>query len=365
MTLASTRHTVAGDEAAQDLFTRNGWGDGLPVVPPTPERVERFVAAAGLPAGQVIGRLPEQGQALTLEKIAVNAVAAGCREEYMSVLAATVRALTREPFNLHSTTVSGATAPLLIISGPVVDQLNVNTSFSLFGPGHHANATIGRAVRLILQNLCGGVPGVLDKATFGHPGKYTYCIGESRDLPDAWEPLHAERGVPAEQSAVTVFAGEAPVNARNDWASEPGPILATIADTMLPCHYTGGSVVVVLGPRHAAVMRQAGMGRADVRAELFRLARRSAGALRRAGRLPGAPGPDGEDEARTVVRRPEDILITVAGGDLYGYSAVIPYWVGGHESAPVTEALSAQETERCRIPQSRIPQSGIPQGETP
>lgn len=359
MTLSSTPHAVADDEAAQDLFTRNGWSDGLPVVPPTPERVERFVAAAGVPGGEVIGNLPEQGSALTLEKIAINAVAAGCREEYMSVLIATVRALTREPFNLHSTTVSGATAPLLVISGPVVDQLNINTSFSLFGPGHHANATIGRAVRLVLQNLCGGIPGVLDKATFGHPGKYTYCIGESGTLPGTepgrtpgpWPPLHAERGVPAGQSAVTVFAGEAPINARNDWASEPGPILATIADAMLPCHYTGGSFVVVIGPRHAAIMQRAGMDRAAVREELFRLARRSVGTLRRAGRLPGDPAADDADVMRTVVQRPEDILLVVAGGDLYGYSAVVPYWIGGHESAPVTEALSAQEADRCRIPQ--------------
>ncbi|MFI0367508.1 hypothetical protein ACH35V_06485 [Actinomadura sp. 1N219] len=353
MTLASTPYTVADDDAAQDLFTQNGWGDGLPVIPPTPERVERFVAASGIPADQVIGEIAEQGAALTLEKIAINAVAAGCREEYMSVLVATVRALTREPFNLHSTTVSGATAPLLIISGPVVDQLNVNTSYSVFGPGHHANATIGRAVRFVLQNLCGGIPGVLDKATFGHPGKFTYCIGESRTSP--WPPLHADRGVPADESAVTVFAGEAPVNARNDWASEPGPILATIADAMLPCHYTDGSFVVVIGPRHAEIIQRAGMDKAAVREELFRLARRSVGALRRAGRLPGGPMPDDEGEQRTVVRSPDDILITVAGGDLYGYSAVVPYWVGGHESAPVTEALSAQEAERCRIPQRETP----------
>lgn len=336
MTLTSARHAVADEEAAQDLFTQRGWGDGLPIVPPTPERVERFTAAAGIPADQVIGELPEQGRALTLEKIAINAVAAGCREEYMSVLVTAVRALTREPFNLHSTTVSGATAPLLIISGPMAERLNLNSSFSVFGPGHHANAAIGRAVRLILQNLCGGVPGVLDKATFGHPGKFSYCIAESATA-NPWPPLHADRGVPADKSAVTVFAGEAPVNARNDWASEPGPILATIADAMLPGHYTGGCVVVVIGPLHAGILRRAGMDRAAVREELFRRARRSVGALRRAGRLP--PGPTDEDEMRTIVRRPDDILITVAGGDLYGYSAVIPYWVGGHESTPITEAL--------------------------
>ncbi|WP_219415308.1 hypothetical protein [Pseudonocardia nigra] len=293
MTLTSPRIPVADEEAARELFTRNGWGDGLPVVPPTPERVERFVAASGLAPDDVVGVLPEQGRTLSCEKVAVNAVAAGCREEYMSVLLAAVRALTREEFNLHSTTVSGATAPLLVVSGPVVDQLAINTSYSVFGPGHHANATIGRAVRLVLQNLCGGIPGVLDKATFGHPGKFSYCIGESRTA-NPWPPRHADRGVPADASAVTVLAGEAPINARNDWAAKPGPILATIADAMLPSHYTGGCVLVVIGPLHAAVLHRAGLHKAAVRAELHRLARRSVADLKRAGRRPGPITPEDE-----------------------------------------------------------------------
>lgn len=339
--LTTARIEVADEEAAQDLFTRRGWGDGLPVVVPTPARVGRFVEASGLAPGDVVGVLPEQGRELTVEKVAVNAVAAGCREEYMSVLLAAVRALTREEFCLHSTTVSGATAPLLVLSGPVVEQINVNTSYSVFGPGHRANATIGRAVRLILQNLCGGIPGVMDKATFGHPGKFSYCIGESRDA-NPWTPLHADRGLPADVSAVTVFAGEAPVNARNDWSHEPGPVLATIADAMLPSHYTGGCVVVVLGPLHAAIMARAGMSKADVRSALFGLARRSVADLKRAGRLPGPIAAGDEDEMRPVVRRSEDVLVTVAGGDLYGYSAVIPYWIGGHDSVPVTEPLDPQ-----------------------
>jgi hypothetical protein len=336
--LSSQRHEVADEQAAQDLFVRNGWGDGLPVVPPTPKRVGRFVEASGLAPGDVVGVLPEQARELTVEKIAVNAVAAGCREEYMSVLVAAVRALTRDEFCLHSTTVSGATAPLLLLSGPVVEQINVNTSYSVFGPGHVANATIGRAVRLVLQNLCGGIPGIYDKATMGHPGKFSYCIGESPTA-NPWEPLHAARGVPAEESAVTVFAGEAPINARNDWSDEPGPVLATIADAMLPAHYTGGCVVIVMGPLHAAIMARAGLTRADVQAELCIRAQRSVADLKRAGRLPPtAPGAD--DELRGVVRRAEDVLLTVAGGDLYGYSAVVPYWIGGHDSQPVTEPLT-------------------------
>lgn len=334
-TLSSAGVEVTDEQAVQDLFIRRGWGDGLPVVPPTPERVARFVEVSGVPAGEVIGWVPEQGRELTCEKVAINAVAAGCREEYMSVLLATVRALTDPRFCLHTTTISGATAPLLIISGPVVNQLAVNSGFSVFGPGHQPNATIGRAVRLILQNLCGGLPGIIDKSTFGHPGKYTYCIGESTSA-NPWAPLHADRGVPAEASAVTVFAGEAPIYARNDWSSEPGPILATIADAMKPSHFTGGCFVVVIGPLHAAVLSKAGYDRSDVQAELHRLARRSVVELKRAGRQRGEVKPGDESDIRPVVSRAEDILITVAGGDLYGYSAVVPYWIGGPDSIPVT-----------------------------
>lgn len=350
MPLTSETHVVADHRAVQDLFTQRGWGDGFPVVPPTPALVESFVVACGLAPDTVLGSIPEQGRDVTVEKLAVNAVAAGCREEYMSVLVATVRALTRPEFNLHSTTVSGATAPLLVIGGPVVDQLSVNSSYSVFGPGHHANATIGRAVRLLLQNVCGGIPGVLDRATFGHPGKFSYCIGESTTA-DPWaSPLHADRGADPDDSAVTVLAGEAPINARNDWASTPGPILATIADAMLPSHYTGGCFLVVLGPLHARVLAGAGLSRADVRAELFARARRSVAELRRAGRVPDGD-PRGDDEVVPAVRGPQDILLTVAGGDLYGYSAVVPPWIGGHDSQPVTEALTPDEAGRCQVPQ--------------
>ncbi len=346
--LTSDAYTVADLQEVQDLFLQRGWGDGFPVVPPTPGVVNRFVEASGLAAEQVIGVIAEQAREITLEKIAINAVAAGCREEYMSVLVAAVRALSREEFNLHSTTVSGATAPLLILSGPIVHQININTSFSLFGPGHHANATIGRAVRLLLQNVCGGVPGVLDKATFGHPGKFSYCIGES-DSANPWAPLHAELGIDDDASAVTVFSGEGPINARNDWASGPGPILATIADAMLPSHYTGGCFVVILGPMHAATLHRAGLGKQDIREELCRRASRSVADIKRAGRLPGPVVDADESEMRSAVRSPADIVLTVAGGNLYGYSVVIPPWVGGHESVPVTEALSVEEAGRCQL----------------
>lgn len=340
--LSSAHIEVANEAAAGELFLQRGWTDGLPIVAPTPDLVGGFVAAVGREPADILGELPEQNRSITVEKLAVNAVMAGCRPEYMSVLVATVRALTRTPFNLHSTTVSGATAPLLVVSGPVVSKIGLNSGFSVFGPGHHANATIGRAVRLLLQNVCGGLPGVIDKATFGHPGKFSYCIAESQTR-NPWAPAHDGRGVPAESSAVTVFAGEAPIFARNDWADRPGPILATIADAMLPSHFTGGGVVVVLGPRHAAAMAAAGLSKADVREELFQRARRTLADLRRAGRLPDEPEPDDDTTYRSVVPSADDIFVVVAGGHLYGYSAVVPSWVGGHESMAVTQGLDDVE----------------------
>jgi hypothetical protein len=337
MLLTSATSEVPAEDV-QEYFLRQGWSDGLPVVPPTPERVEAFVSAVGRRPDDVLARIPEQAHEVTVEKLAINAVMAGARPEYMDVLVTAVLAMGRPAFNLHSTTVSGAVAPLLIASGPVVRRIAMNSRYSLFGPGHHANATIGRAIRLLLQNVCGGRPGVIDQATFGHPGKYTYCIAEDDDG-DPWEPLHAARGVEPGASAVTVYAGEAPIMARNDWASEPGPVLATIADAMLPSHYTGGGCVVVLGPRHAGILAAAGMSRDDVSHELFRLARRTESELRRAGRLHGPVGPDEDTTERTVVPRPEDIVLVVAGGHLYGYSAIVPAWVGGHESMAVTLPL--------------------------
>jgi hypothetical protein len=334
--LTSAQVTCADEAEVQELFLRNGWSDGLPVVPPTPERVARVVEATQLEPSTVLGRIPEQGREVTVEHLAVNAVAAGCRVEYTSVLVATVRAMTRPDFGLHSATISGATAPLAIVSGDCVRQIGLNSGFSLFGPGHHANATIGRAVRLILQNVCGGLPSVLDKSTFGHPGKFSYCIAESAEH-NPWEPLHIARGVRSAAGGVTVFSGEGPVNARNDWSDAPGPILATIADAMLPSHFTDGHVVVVVGPLHARILSRGGLTRADVQAELYQRAVRTTADLERAGRLPRGGG--SEQERRHVVPSPDHVVVTVAGGHLYGYSAVVPPWVAGPDSLPVTEPV--------------------------
>jgi hypothetical protein len=348
ISLTSARVDLPGPEAVQDLFQANGWSDGLPVVPPTPELVAEFIAAAGLDPGEVVVDLREQSRTITVEQIAVNTVAAGCRPEYLPVVVTALRAMNEERFNLHSTTVSGATAPLVILSGAAVGLLGANAGFSVFGSGHVANATIGRAVRLVCQNLCGGTPGTVDKGTMGHPGKYSYCIAESGTR-NPWTPFHTDWGLPAEASAVTVFSGEAPIFARNDWSAEPGPVLATIADAMKVSHFTGGGFVIVLGPLHAGILARAGLDRDAIRAALFERSARSLADLKRAGRARGDVEPGDEDTVRPSVERPEDIVLLVAGGHLYGYSAVVPPWVGGHESKPVTLELGRAELDACRI----------------
>lgn len=351
--LTSARHEVDADRVGE-FFIERGWSDGLPVVAPTPERVAGFLDAAGVDGAEVLGEIPEQAATLTAELVAVNAVLAGCRPEYASVVFAAVRAISTERFNLHSTSVSGATAPLVIVSGSAVERFGLNSGFSVFGPGHVANATIGRAVRLVLQNLCGATPGVGDKATFGHPGKYSFCIAEN-NARNPWGPVHTDFGLPADASAVTMFSGEAPVFARNDWSSEPEPILATIADAMLPTHYTGGRFVVVLGPLHAEILARSGMTKSQVTDALAGLARRSVADLKRAGRMPGPSQPGDEEDIRQVVGSGADIVLVVAGGHLYGYSAVVPPWVGGHESLPVTVALTEQEQASCEISPDETP----------
>ncbi|MCH9017256.1 MAG: hypothetical protein IIB89_05780, partial [Chloroflexi bacterium] len=205
-----------------------GWTDGLPVVPPTEQRVGEFIERSGRPSAEVVGELPERRREITVGKVAANAVMAGCLPEYMPVVLAATEAMLDPVFNLVGPSSSmGGSAILTIVNGPVAKELNINSRNNLFGPGNRANATIGRAVRLVLMNACAAIPGVFDRSVIGHPGKYTYCIAEA-ETETHWTPLHVERGFSADQSTVTVFAGEAPRQVRA--VGHPEPILIAIAD---------------------------------------------------------------------------------------------------------------------------------------
>lgn len=337
-TLASVRIEVGDALEAIEVYYRNGWTDGLPIVPPTPERVAEFLAYAGLDPETVVATVQERGRVVTAEKIACNAVMAGCLPEYMPVLLAAVEALTAPAYNLHSATAStSGGAPLLIVSGPVIHQLDFNCRENALGPGNRANATVGRAVRLILINLLGATPGVLDKACLGHPGKYSYCIAE--DEPKSpWEPLHVELGFPREASVVTVVHAEGPHHVRNQIGESPEQLLATFADTMKTCNFTGGAWVVVVNPEHRAVIDRAGWNKRDIRQFLYEQTRRTVAEMKRANRIPGSVVPADEAKLMDIVDAPESIFVIAAGG-AGEFSAVIPPWAGGSMGVPVSRPI--------------------------
>ena len=313
-----------------------GWSDGLPVVPPTAQRVGQFIERAGRPAADVIGELPERRRQITVGKIAANAVMAGCLPEYMPVVLAAAEAMLEPTFNLVGPSSSmGGSAILTIVNGPIVGELNINARNNLFGPGNRANATIGRAVRLILMNACAAIPGVFDRSVIGHPGKYTYCIAEA-ETETHWTPLHVERGLQAQQSAVTVFSGEAPRQVRA--VGRPEAILYAISDvaaSLGTSMSTSGSVgetgsgvrqgqIVVTIAGNSALWQD--WSKAQIRDFIFQRACRSVAELKRAQVLAADPEPGDESEMVPLIPEPSDILLVFAGGEESNMSSVIPSW---------------------------------------
>lgn len=318
-------------------FQRLGWSDGLPIVPPTRERVARLLAGSGRQATDVLGRMPPMWGELSLERIAANAVMAGCRPEDMPVVLAAVEALLDDRFNLHGVQcTTHVTGPLLVVNGPVRGRLGLNGANNCFGQGSPANATIGRAVRLVMVNIGGARPGDIDRATFGHPGKYTYCIAENEE-DSPWPPFHVEAGFDPGESTVTAFAAEAPHNVNNH-TYDPYRLLDAIAGTIATPgannFYVMGDYTVVLGVDHARILDQAGWKRRHVQRYLFERARLPVPALRSGGMYPDQVERNlwprwierGDPDATVPpVREPEDLKIFVAGG-AGPHSLVIPGW---------------------------------------
>ena len=320
---------AASDPAALiEAYYEAGWTDGLPVVPPTEKSVTDMLAGAGLRGDEVIGEIPGRNARVVADKLALNAVMAGCRPEHLPVVVAAVKGLCHPDFAYHGPASStGGSAMVLIVSGPIAEPLGVNSGHNAFGQGHRANATIGRAVRLVMMNVMNTRPGLLDRATFGNPGKYSFCFAERPDHP--WEPFHVSRGFAAGDSTVTVYASNSLLQVYNQLAATPEPILRCYADAL--CNLGSPNVLgfneglVVLGFEHADVMRANGWSRLDVQMFLVEHARRRVADFKRAGRLPGAVAPIDEATWRRVYEAPEDILIVCAGG-AGSWSACLPGW---------------------------------------
>jgi hypothetical protein len=299
-------------DAFETLYAR-GVTDGLPILAPTAERVRAAVEASGRRGDELIALVaPRHGRA-TVEKIAINAVMAGCRPEYLPVVIAAVEAIADPAFALEG--VSGTTdavAPLLVINGPVRAALDVNSGVGVFGPGWRANATIGRALRLVWANVGGATPGAISMSTFGQSGRYTYCIGEYEEE-SPWEPLHVEHGFAAGDSTVGVLAAEAPQVVADVRSRTARDVLTTIARSgeAIANHAIGGlsDTLLVVGPEHVRTIAADGWSKADARGFLWERMRAEVDG----GHIP-------------KFRAAANIKLVVAGGTAGRFSAWVPGW---------------------------------------
>ena len=358
--LAARRVRVPADLDPFEFFDQQGLTDGLPVTPPTEERVARMLAGISRRPGDVVADVPPNLAPATVEKVAINAVMAGCKPEYLPVVIAAVEAACTDEFNLHGVLATTYfVGPLVIVNGPVRQRTGINCGRNVFGQGTRANATIGRALQLVVRNVGGGRPGEVDMATLGQPGKFGACIGENEEA-SCWEPLHVERGFDRGQSTVTVFAAEAPRAVRDQLsrnsrslAASMGLSLEAIAHVKL---HGMDQALLVVSPEHARTFERDGYTKDDLRARVQEVTARPLRDL-----LPDAEcqkgtgvralpkdwlGPDGRPSPAALDRpfpkfsHAGNLLIVVAGGTAGKFSAAVGGWAsGGLGSKAVTRVV--------------------------
>ncbi len=342
ITLSARRWQTTDDNRAlqSDMYDR-GFTDGLPVVPPTEEAVLEVIEYMGMAPDAVIVQLMPNDVPVTVEKAAINAVMAGCLPQYFPVIVAALKAIATPDFNLlgiQATT--NPVSPILVVNGPIRKELDINGGRGCLGPGWRANATIGRALRLIMINCGGATPGEIDKATHGMPGKFTFCFGEL-DEETPWEPYHVEHGFAREQSTVTAFGGQGTANILAQYL-EPENVLHMLADAMRCYGYNTylravGSPMVVMNPGHAKFFAQAGWSKRRIQEHLFEHTKIPRSHIPRERNLLRPVYLDFPPEQMCLIcRKPEDIAIVVAGGPEAYHITYIPSF--GHTD-PVTVAI--------------------------
>lgn len=336
-------------EALNTYFHEQGMTDGLPIMPPTPEAVRRMLMYTDRDPQEVVGILPPRKGQATVEKIAINAVMAGCLPQYLPVVIAAVAALADERFNLYG--ILATTHPcstLVLVNGPIARELQINAGYNALGQGWRSNASIGRAVRLVTTNIAGALPGILDRATLGTPAKYTYCFAENAAA-SPWEPFHVERGYDATTSTVTVVGGEAPHNINDHGSTTAQGLLGTVAGTIAIVgsnHAAGvGEPLIVFGPEHAATVAADGFSKAQIKTWLYEHARVAAGRFspeniaRFSKRYPEHWDNHTPETLIPIAAAPEAINIVVAGG-AGKHSCFIPTF--GHTHA-VTQPITLRD----------------------
>jgi hypothetical protein len=340
--LTSKTYDVDDFAAAQEFYHSNGWTDGLPVVPPTEAAVEACLEWALMPPDQLIGVEPVREQPITAEKLAINAVMAGCLPMHFPVVATAWQAMMKEEFLLHGVTSStGGCAVLVIINGPIRLEIGANPTFNALANSDRATAAIGRALRLALINLLDVRPGGIDRTTLGHPGKFSYCLAEDEEDTD-WQPLSVVRGIPEGISAVTVMAAMAPRQIMNEWTTDPREILETFAAEMRANqrHYSiyGGNYAIVIPKQLREHIQAAGWTKRNIAEFLYERARVRRAEWAEVGK--GSIVRDRGDRIHAALESPDHLLVVAAGGPAGGFGAVIPPWMGSKTKA-VTAAIGA------------------------
>ena len=339
--ISSQRYAVEDFQQALDLCYSRGWTDGLPVVPPTEPAVRAMLDAVGLEPDTQIAFITNRQVAITAEKVAINAVMAGCLPAHMSVVVAALEGIADPRWGYHGpATSTGSAAVLVIVNGPIAKRLDFNSGDNLFAPGWRSNATVGRAVRLVMRNVIGTMPGRLDRGTFGHPGRYTYVMAEN-EAESPWTPLHVERGFRPEQSTVTVMAAEAPHQFYNQLSNTAEGVLTTLADNMRVSGNVMGQpqYVIVLAGEHVRTVAASGWGKKEIRDFVWKHTQNSLAHLKRTQRMSGAIQDGDETKLRPLVESPDDILVVPAGGRAGAFSCYIPGWGSRRSSQAVTKEV--------------------------
>ncbi len=343
--LHARRIDIAEAEDEFEAMFSRGFTDGLPVVPPTPERVMRMLAGTSRESQEVVAIAPPDLVELTVEKIAINAVMAGCLPEYLPWVITAVEAICTDEYNIHGVLATTMpVAPVIICNGPGTRAIGMNSGVNVLGQGNRANLTIGRAVQLIIRNVGGGRPGEVDRAAHGHPGKLSFCFAED-ELGSPFNSLAVSRGFDASQNTVTVFTGEGPRCVVDQLARKPEQLAQSLAMCLRTVHHPklpfAFDAVLILGPEHARVFAEANWGRERVLQEIHdRLRMPGSEIVRGAGGM--AEGVQEAFKDATLPKfRPGGLLLVHAGGPAGLFSAIIGGWVNGAAgSDPVTKVVS-------------------------
>ena len=322
-----------------------GWSDGLPLVPPTEERVLRMLDGTARDPQEVLGLVPPALAAATVEKIAVNAVMAGCKPEYLPVVLAAVEAVLDESFAMHGVLATTMfVGPVVVVNGPVRRRIGMNSKGNALGQGNRANAAIGRALQLVIRNIGEGRPQEVDRATLGNPGKLSYCFAEDEEG-SSWEPLSVERGLKPGQSAVTVFAGYGLQGIVDQTSRDPESLARSFAGSLRALsnvkHAPSCDALLVVCPEHHRTFKNAGWSKARLYEELYRLCEIPGADLVAGAKASPKAGPHSLAGKTVNKFRPGGIMIVRAGGDAGMFSGIIAGWSAGgpRSSLPVTKEV--------------------------